>query len=305
MKFLFIAASMAAVLATSSAFAPANTPAVFGRPLGLRPQASARAGRSASVAAWSMSARKPIIAGNWKMNPANIEEAVKLAEGVKEQAKTAKSEVILCVPHPYIYPIQQILQGSNVQVSAQSVYFEEKGAFTGAVSTGMIKSIGCKHVLAGHSERRVIFKNDDFAINRKVLKILNDGLDCMLCIGESKEEYEGKLAQHICATQLSKDLKGVTKEQMKRVTIAYEPVWAIGTGLTCDANIAQDVHVYIRTWLAELFDQQVAQETRVLYGGSVTPDTVDELMGKPDIDGCLVGGASLDVAKFGRIINYK
>mmetsp|Transcript_26397 Transcript_26397/g.65142 ORF Transcript_26397/g.65142 Transcript_26397/m.65142 type:complete len:253 (+) Transcript_26397:127-885(+) len=252
-----------------------------------------------------MMARRPIIAGNWKMNPESLEEAVALAEGVKKEAATASGEVLLCVPHPYIYAVVNACKGSNVQVGAQSVYFEDKGAFTGAVSTSMIKSLGVTHVLSGHSERRVIFKNDDTAVNRKTRKILDANLNCMLCIGESKDEYEAKLAQAICATQLSKDLAGVTKEQMKRVTIAYEPVWAIGTGLVCDSDIAQDVHKYIRSWLAQMYDKETADATRILYGGSVTPESVDELMSKPDIDGCLVGGASLDPVKFGRIMNFK
>jgi len=253
-----------------------------------------------------MAERRPIIAGNWKMNPTSITEAIELGNAIKaEAASQSKADVLLCVPHPYIYTIAQNLKGSNVNVGAQSVYFEDKGAFTGAVSTCMVQSAGATTVLAGHSERRVVFKNDDTAVNKKMKKILAAGLNAMLCIGESKEEYEGKLAEHICATQLSKDLAGISKEEMKRVSIAYEPVWAIGTGLVCASNDAQAIHEYIRKWLTVLYDADVAQNTRILYGGSVTPDSVDELMSKPDIDGCLVGGASLDAKKFGRIINFK
>mmetsp|Transcript_15644 Transcript_15644/g.37944 ORF Transcript_15644/g.37944 Transcript_15644/m.37944 type:complete len:302 (-) Transcript_15644:216-1121(-) len=295
--------AIAAIAGQAAAFAPMGG-LPFGKAPALRAEASTRTTSGASAV--TMMARKPIIAGNWKMNPAGIEEAISLGKGIAEQAKGQdKAEVLLCVPHVFLSTVVNELKGSNVNIGAQSVYFEDKGAFTGAVSTCMVKSVGCKTVLAGHSERRVIFKNDDTAVNRKVRKILDEGLDCMLCIGESKEEYEGKLAEAICATQLSKDLAGVTKEQMARVQIAYEPVWAIGTGLVCAADDAQKIHEYIRKWLAVLYDEDVAQSVRVLYGGSVTPDSVDELMSKPDIDGCLVGGASLDAEKFGRIINFK
>jgi len=254
---------------------------------------------------WCMAARKPFIAGNWKMNPETVEEAVQLAKEIVESAKTSSAQVALCVPHTFLYSVKQVVAGSNVELGAQSIYFEKKGAFTGAVSTSMVKSCGAQHVLCGHSERRVIFKNDDSAINKKVRKVLDDGLSPMLCIGELKEEYESKLNKAVCAIQLAKDLHGVSKEEMARVTIAYEPVWAIGTGLTCDPQTAQDVHTFIRGWLKDTYDQSVADTTRILYGGSVTPETVDELMAQPDVDGCLVGGASLSAAKFGPIINFK
>lgn len=169
----------------------------------------------------------------------------------------------------------------------------------------MIKSVGAQHVLVGHSERRVVFKTTDEVINANTLKILDEGLKPILCIGESKEEYDQGLNTQICAIQLGKGLKDVTKEQMKDVTIAYEPVWAIGTGLVCDAKVAQEVHKFIRGWVAETYDQATADAVRIQYGGSVTPESVDELMGMPDIDGCLVGGASLDAEKFTRIMNFK
>jgi len=252
-----------------------------------------------------MAERRPFIAGNWKMNPETLDEAKTLAKEIGEAAKTADAQVALMVPHTFMYSVSDILKDTKVEVGAQSVYFEQKGAFTGAVSTCMVKSVGASHGLSGHSERRVIFENTDDAINLKTRKLINQGIYPMLCIGESKDEYEGGLNMAICAAQLSKDLRGVTKEEMKMVTIAYEPVWAIGTGLTCDPEQAQKVHEFIRGWLSKMYDDEVAQQTRILYGGSVTPETVDELMAKPDIDGCLVGGASLDPAKFARIINFQ
>ncbi|EKX31363.1 hypothetical protein GUITHDRAFT_166901, partial [Guillardia theta CCMP2712] len=200
---------------------------------------SLRTQRQASKQNICMTSRRPFIAGNWKMNPESIEEAAKLAAGVVEGSKGSKPQVAIFVPHAYLYTVGDTVKGSDVELGAQSVYYEEKGAFTGAVSVAMVKSMGCKHVLCGHSERRTIFKNSDEDVNRKVKKVLAEGLDPLLCIGESKTEYLGKLNKAICAAQLSKGLAGVAKEDMKRVTIAYEPVWAIGTGLTCDPETAQ------------------------------------------------------------------
>mmetsp|Transcript_36535 Transcript_36535/g.77898 ORF Transcript_36535/g.77898 Transcript_36535/m.77898 type:complete len:188 (-) Transcript_36535:92-655(-) len=179
------------------------------------------------------------------------------------------------------------------------------GAYTGAISTSMLKSIGVEWALAGHSERRVIFGETDDYINAQCLKIIGEGMGVMLCIGESLEEFEQDLAGSVCAVQLKKGLKGVSKEDLDKVAIAYEPVWAIGTGKVATPEIAQDVHAKCRAILAEMYDQEAADGVRILYGGSVTPDSVDELMSQPDIDGALVGGASLDSEKFARIINFK
>jgi len=257
--------------------------------------------------------RQPIMAGNWKLNPATKDEAVKLAtefsdllgdETCSVEVAEMCTEVIAFPPFPFINAVENILSEVGVSVGAQSVYFEDKGAYTGAVASSMVQSLGCDYVLCGHSERRTLFKDDDVAINRKVKKVLADGMKPILCIGETKEEYEAGLCQAICATQIAKDLTGVTKEEMANVVIAYEPVWAIGTGLVCPSDVAQEVHVGIREFIAKMYDQEVADSIRIQYGGSVTPDSVDELMSKPDIDGCLVGGASLDPSKFARICNY-
>jgi triosephosphate isomerase len=180
-----------------------------------------------------------------------------------------------------------------------------KGAFTGAVSASMLKSVGVKWALAGHSERRVIFGEDDEYINGQCLKLMEMGMSVMLCIGESETEFEQDLASAVCAVQLKKGLAGISKEDMSRVAIAYEPVWAIGTGKVATPEIAEKVHASIREIVADMYDQETADATRILYGGSVSPDTVDELMSQPDIDGALVGGASLDIEKFSRIINFK
>jgi triosephosphate isomerase len=260
-------------------------------------------------------ARQPIMAGNWKMNPATEAEALKLAEGLTkllgeetcsmDEDNELCTEVVIFPPHPFISKVKDVVEDVGITVGAQSIFFEDSGAYTGSVSVSMIESVGCEYVLCGHSERRTVFGDDDEAINRKVKKVLAAGLKPILCIGETKDEYDMDIKNEVCAMQLARDLRDVTKEQMKNVVIAYEPVWAIGTGLVCGAKEANDVHKFVRSVLAKLYDEETAQATRIQYGGSVTPDSVDELMAQPDIDGCLVGGASLVADKFGRIINFK
>jgi len=259
--------------------------------------------------------RQPIMAGNWKMNPATESEAISLASGLTkllgeetcpmDEENDFCTEVVVFPPHPFLRTVKDTVEEVGITVGAQSIFFEDKGAYTGSVAISMVESVGCEYVLCGHSERRTLFNDSDDAINRKVKKVLEAGLKPILCIGETKEEYDLKIKNEVCAMQLSKDLVGVTKEQMKDVVIAYEPVWAIGTGLVCGAEDANEVHAFLRTILSSLYDDEVAQATRIQYGGSVTPDSVDVLMSQPEIDGCLVGGASLDAEKFGRIINYQ
>lgn len=258
--------------------------------------------------------RQPIMAGNWKLNPATEEEALALAKSVAKglgdetcpiSDEESCTEVVVFPPFPFISKVKDSLVDVGVTVGAQNFFFEDKGAYTGSVSASMIKSVGCEYVLCGHSERRTVFQDSDVKINMKVKKVLSAGMKPILCIGETKEEFDMGLCEQVCAVQLSKDLAGVTKEEMKDVVIAYEPVWAIGTGLVCGSEEANEVHVFVRKMLKKLYDDDVAQETRIQYGGSVTPDSVDELMSQPDIDGCLVGGASLVGEKFTRITNYK
>lgn len=249
------------------------------------------------------------------MNPGTEDDALALAGGLTkllgedtcpiDDENPLCTEVVLFPPHPFIAKVKECVDDAGITVGAQSIYFEDKGAYTGSVSASMVSSVGCEYILCGHSERRSLFGDDDQAINRKVLKVLTSGMKPILCIGETKDEYDLNIKNEVCAMQLSRDLKGVTKEQMEDVVIAYEPVWAIGTGLVCGSEDANETHKFLRTVLASLYDDEVAQATRIQYGGSVTPDSVDELMSQPEIDGCLVGGASLDAEKFGRIINFK
>lgn len=289
MKFVTSAvAALSLATCTTSAFLPSLTQ------------------RNAPQTTELFASRKPFISGNWKLNPQTREEAITLATEISEGITSAspESDVALFVPYVFIESTMNACDGKYF-VGAEGVCPEMKGAFTGAVSASMLNSIGVQWALAGHSERRVIFGESDEYINGQVLKLLDMGMSCMLCIGESLAEYEQNLVGSVCAVQLKKDLAGVSKEQMSRVAIAYEPVWAIGTGKVATPETAQDVHKTCRAVLAEMFDDDVADSTRILYGGSVTPDSIDELMAQEDIDGVLVGGASLDSTKFNRIINFQ
>lgn len=263
-------------------------------------------------------ARQPIMAGNWKMNPATEADALNLANGFSALLSAGDetcaisdsddedmcTEVVIFPPFPFISKVYDIVSDDGVSVGAQQVYFEDKGAFTGSVSCSQIKSIGCEYVLCGHSERRTLFGEGETDINAKVKKCLEFGMKPILCIGETQEEFDLGITKEVCAMQVSKDLAGISKEQMADIVIAYEPVWAIGTGLVCGNEDANEVHKYVRTVLEKMFDEEVAQNTRIQYGGSVSPESVDGLMAMSDIDGCLVGGASLFADKFARIVNY-
>lgn len=285
---LLSAFTLLSTVASTSAFAPSST---FG---------------AVSQSSTQLEARKPFISGNWKLNPQTKDEAVALASEIASTitADSPDADVALFVPYVFIEAAMASV-GDKLQVGAEGVCPEIKGAFTGAVSTSMLNSVGVQWALAGHSERRVIFGETDEYINGQCLKLIEQGMSVMLCIGESEAEYDQNLAGSVCAVQLKKGLAGISKEEMSRVAIAYEPVWAIGTGKVATPETAQNVHATCRGILADMYDQETADATRVLYGGSVSPESVDELMGQPDIDGALVGGASLDSEKFGRIINFQ
>lgn len=253
--------------------------------------------------------RQYFIAGNWKLNPATLDEAKTLAQAIVKSADGNKRDqtTAICCPYPYLASIGEICKGSKVSLGAEDCCVQDKGAFTGGVSTSMLKSCGVEFVLVGHSERRHgnIASETDAEINAKIRKILDAGLKPVLCVGETKEEYEGGLCNSVCSVQLTRGLAGVTKEEMSKITIAYEPVWAIGTGLVATPEVAQATHSYIRSWLAKMYDEATAAQVVIQYGGSVAPDNVDTLMACPDIDGALVGGASLIPDKFDKIVNFK
>ena len=214
--------------------------------------------RSSTTTTTSLDAvRQPIMAGNWKMNPATEQDAMDLSESLTkllgdetcpiDDENPLCTEVVVFPPHPFISKVKEVVEDAGITIGAQSIYFEDKGAYTGSVSASMVKSLGCEYILCGHSERRQTFGDDDQAINRKVLKVLDSGMKPILCIGESKAEYDLNIKNEVCAMQLSKDLANVTKEQMKEVVIAYEPVWAIGTGLVCAAGDASKFFLTVTT----------------------------------------------------------
>ncbi len=248
-------------------------------------------------------ARRKIVAGNWKMNM-TVDEALKLVEELKPLVASEEVDVVYCVPAVDIVPVVEAVKGTNVAVGAQNMYFEDKGAYTGEISASMLTSTGVKYVILGHSERRDYFKEDDGLLNKKVKKAFEAGLTPILCCGESLEQREMGVTMDWIRFQIKSDLVGVTAEQVASMVIAYEPIWAIGTGKTATTEQAQEVCKGIRECIAEVYDAETAQSVRIQYGGSVNGANAAELFAQPDIDGGLVGGASLK-ADFGKIVNYK
>ncbi len=247
-------------------------------------------------------ARKLFIAGNWKMN-LDKASAVALAQGLaKELGSESGVDLAVCPPSVYLDAVSEALKGTKIAVGGQNCFYEDNGAFTGEVSTAMLKDVGCRYVILGHSERRHVIGETDELINRKVLKVLADGLLPILCVGELLEEREANRTDEVVERQTRRGLEGVSKADAAKVTIAYEPVWAIGTGKTASPEQAQEVHAMIRGLLADLYDAELAQAVRIQYGGSVKASNAKELLGCEDIDGALVGGASLKVADFAGIV---
>ena len=248
-------------------------------------------------------ARKKIVAGNWKMNM-TPSQAVKLVEELKPLVVSDDVEVVYCVPAIDIVPVVEAVKGTNVAVGAENMYFEEKGAYTGEISAEMLVDAGVKYVVLGHSERRDYFKEDDALLNKKVKKAFEKGLTPILCCGETLEQREMGITLDWIRLQIKSDLKDVTAEQVASMVIAYEPIWAIGTGKTATTEQAEEVCAGIRACIAEVYDEATAEAIRIQYGGSVNAGNAAELFAQADIDGGLVGGASLK-ADFGKIVNYK
>ncbi|TAN51670.1 MAG: triose-phosphate isomerase [Methylococcaceae bacterium] len=248
--------------------------------------------------------RKTIVAGNWKMFT-DLAEANELITGLKNNFQNKNQiEVVVCPPFTHLSAVSLSLQGSSIQLGAQNVYPEEKGAYTGEISPAMLKSVGCQYVIVGHSERREYFHESNAFLNKKLQFALQNGLTPIYCVGEKLEERESDQTFKVIEAQLKEGLSGFSAAQLKNIVIAYEPVWAIGTGKTASPEQAQEVHAFIRQELAKLSDAATADAITIQYGGSVKPDNVTELMGKPDIDGALVGGASLKADSFLAIVNY-
>jgi len=249
--------------------------------------------------------RTPLIAGNWKMYK-TVAEAVDLVEALAAGIGDVQDrEVLICPPATALHALGPLVKSSPIQLGAQNMYSAREGAFTGEISPVMLAELGCTYVLLGHSERRHVFGETDTAIQEKVKVALESGLRPVLCIGETKPQRDAGMAEETTLGQLTAGLKGIGAEQLAHVVIAYEPVWAIGTGDTATPEDAQDMHAAIRQSLATTYGADVADATRVLYGGSVKPDNVDAIMQKPDVDGVLVGGASLKADSFLRIIQFR
>lgn len=248
--------------------------------------------------------RTPLIAGNWKMN-LNISDSVKLANDLKGLvADVSDREVLICPSFTTLNSVKDIVKGSNVVLGAQNVCQEEKGAFTAEISPSMLKEVGCSYVIVGHSERRHVFGESNDLVNLRLKNGLKNDLKVILCVGETLDQREANETNEIIVDQIQIGLKEVTAEDMDSIVIAYEPVWAIGTGKTASPEQAQEVHAMIRQLLTDIFDSEVSSKVRILYGGSVKPDNATELLNKEDIDGALVGGAALDADSFSRIVKY-
>jgi triosephosphate isomerase len=249
--------------------------------------------------------RKPMIAGNWKLHKTISEATSLVSELIPAVASNQNVEIVVAPVYTALAKVAEALAGSNIKLAAQNCYPEPQGAFTGEVSPLLLKDAGCEYVIIGHSERRQLFAETDGSVNSKALALAESGLGTIFCIGETLEERESGKMFDVLRQQVTAGLKDLTTRQMQTVVVAYEPVWAIGTGKVATDEQAQEVHAFIRGLLAELYDPQTAAATRILYGGSVKPGNVDGLMTQPDVDGALVGGASLNADDFARIANFE
>jgi len=246
--------------------------------------------------------RKKIIAGNWKMNM-TPSEAVALVNTLKPLVACDDVDVVFCVPAIDIIPAMEAAKGSNIQIGAENMYYEEKGAYTGEIAPAMLTDVGVKYVIIGHSERREYFAESDITVNKKVLKAFEHGITPIVCCGETLEQREQGVTIDFIRQQIKIAFLEVTAEQAKTAVIAYEPIWAIGTGKVATTEQAQEVCAAIRVCIAEIYDQATADAIRIQYGGSVSADSASELFAQADIDGGLVGGAALK-PDFGKIVNY-
>lgn len=246
--------------------------------------------------------RKKIIAGNWKMNLNHLEAETLVRDIVKRVKDVKEVEIVVCPTFTSLCRVSEIIQNTNVALGAQNMHGEKKGAFTGEISANMLLTLGCKHVILGHSERRAYFHETDAVVAVKVRAALASGLIPIVCVGETREEREAGIMEKIVETQVRGAFEGLKPDEFEGTVIAYEPVWAIGTGLTATTGQAQEVHAFIRTLLGQMFGAEVAEATRIQYGGSMKPSNARDLLGQPDIDGGLIGGASLEAEPFEGII---
>ncbi|MBW2612454.1 MAG: triose-phosphate isomerase [Deltaproteobacteria bacterium] len=251
-----------------------------------------------------MSNRRPLIAGNWKMYK-TCEESVEAAQKLTSLVDGVTDTDIMIAPtFTSLFSVYGVVKGSRVDLGAQNLYWEEEGAFTGEISAGMLKSAGCSSVIIGHSERRQYFGETDETVNKKIKAALSCGLKTVFCIGESEAQRDLNLTFSVLDKQVQTGLKDFVSDDLRDLVVAYEPIWAIGTGKTATSEQAQEVHTFLRASIAKQFDEPLAQSIRILYGGSVKPGNIAELMSMHDIDGALVGGASLDAETFSQIVKF-
>jgi len=252
-----------------------------------------------------MTNRRPLIAGNWKMFktcPEAVETAVLL---VKLVTKTTDIDVMIAPPFTALAQVYDVIRGSCISLGAQNLFWEAQGAYTSEISPAMLVSAGCKYVIIGHSERRQYFNETDETVNKRIKAAFDNNLIPVMCVGESEKERESKNTFSILDKQVKKGLEGFSSDNLKNLVIAYEPVWAIGTGKTATSEQTQEVHKFLRSVLEKSFGNMLAKSIRILYGGSVKPNNITELMAMPDVDGALVGGASLDPETFSKIVHFK
>ncbi|ENJ9654630.1 triose-phosphate isomerase [Clostridium botulinum] len=247
--------------------------------------------------------RTAIIAGNWKMNK-TVKEAVELVKELKPLVKDAKCDVVVCPTYVCLPAVLEEVKGSNIKVGAQNMHFEESGAYTGEIAPKMLEELGVHYVIIGHSERRQYFNETDETVNKKVKKAFEHNLIPIVCCGESLDQREGNITEKVLKEQIKVGLKELNKEQVEKLVIAYEPIWAIGTGKTATDEQANETIGYIRTVVKDMYGESVADKVRIQYGGSVKPGTIKAQMNKEEIDGALVGGASLKAEDFAAIVNY-
>ena len=247
--------------------------------------------------------RKPIIAGNWKMNNTQA-EAIELINALKPLvADVTKTEIVVCVPYTCIEKVKKAVRGSKIKVGAENVAWADKGAFTGKISANMLKEVGAEYVIIGHSERRQYFGETDKTVNMRTVQALKNDLKPIVCVGETLEEREGGITNKVLDTQLYGAFEGFTQDDIKKVVIAYEPVWAIGTGVTATADQAEEACAFIRKLIAKLYSEEAAEAITIQYGGSMNAKNAAELLSKENVDGGLIGGASLKAPDFAAIVS--
>lgn len=247
--------------------------------------------------------RRPIMAGNWKMNN-TVSESIELVKGLIEKVEAVEKDFVVCPPYTALYTVSELIKGTNIKLGAQNIHFKEKGAYTGEISPIMLKELNVEYVIIGHSERRQYFGETDATVNKKIKTAFEYDMTPIVCVGESLAQREGGIAEKIVNDQLVNGLMNIENEDAEKIVIAYEPIWAIGTGRTATSQQANDMIKYIRGVLADIFGKDASDTVRIQYGGSVKPGNVNEIMAQSDIDGALVGGASLKADDFGKIMNY-